>query len=193
MLFASLTGDVMLDILIGALVTITVYSSLAVVLLVATFASLGLIGLPVAIGLVLGANLGSGLLAMLSTLHAEPEARRVTLGNFLFKVIGVAIAIPLVHFAGLLVERANVSPAHEVVLFHLAFNAVLAIVFVGLHRAHRALLRAAAAGAAAHRERRAAAPPRSVGARDAGARDRQRRARGVAHRRRRSRRCCAAC
>ena len=83
-LFASLTGDVMLDILIGALVTIGVYSSLAVVLLVATFASLGLIGLPVAIGLVLGANLGSGLLAMLSTLHAEPEARRVTLGNFLF-------------------------------------------------------------------------------------------------------------
>ena len=60
-LFASLTGDVMLDILIGALVTITVYSSLAVVLLVATFASLGLIGLPVAIGLVLGANLGSGI------------------------------------------------------------------------------------------------------------------------------------
>ena len=130
-LFASLTGDVLLDIIIGALVTVTVYSSLAVVLLVATFASLGLIGLPVAIGLVLGANLGSGLLAMMSTLHSQPEARRVTLGNFLFKLIGVAIAIPLVHFAGLLVERANVSPAHEVVLFHLAFNAVLAIVFVG--------------------------------------------------------------
>ncbi len=130
-LFASLTGDVMLDILIGALVTIAVYSSLAVVLLVATFASLGLIGLPVAIGLVLGANLGSGLLAMLSTLHAEPEARRVTLGNFLFKLSGVALAIPLVHFAGLLVEQANVSPAHEVVLFHLVFNGVLAIVFLG--------------------------------------------------------------
>lgn len=131
-LFATLTGDVMLDILVGALVTIIVYSSLAVVLLVATFASLGLIGLPVAIGLVLGANLGSGLLAMLSTLNAEPEARHVTLGNFLFKLIGVAIAIPLVQYAGVLVERANVSPAHEVVLFHLAFNAVLAIVFVGL-------------------------------------------------------------
>ena len=60
-LFASLTGDVMLDMLVGALVTILCYSSLAVVLLVATFASLGLIGLPVALGLVLGANLGSGI------------------------------------------------------------------------------------------------------------------------------------
>jgi phosphate:Na+ symporter len=134
-LFASLTGDVMLDILIGALVTIGVYSSLAVVLLVATFAELNLIGLPVAIGLVLGANLGSGLLAMLSTLHAEPEARRVTLGNFLFKLIGVAIAIPLVNYAGAFVAWANVSPAHEVVLFHLAFNVALAIVFMAFtHR-----------------------------------------------------------
>ncbi|HVF62671.1 MAG TPA: Na/Pi cotransporter family protein [Casimicrobiaceae bacterium] len=130
-LFASLSGDVLLDIVIGALVTIAVYSSLAVVLLVATFASLGLIGLPVAIGLVLGANLGSGLLAMLSTLHAETEARRVTLGNFLFKLVGVIVAIPLASFAGVLVERAEVSPAHEVVLFHLAFNVVLAIAFVG--------------------------------------------------------------
>ncbi len=130
-LFASLTGDVMLDVLVGALVTITVYSSLAVVLLVATFASLNLIGLPVAIGLVLGANLGSGLLGMLSTLHTEPEARRVTLGNFMFKLIGCAIAMPLVGYAGVLVERAQVSPAHEVVLFHLAFNVVLALFLLG--------------------------------------------------------------
>jgi phosphate:Na+ symporter len=130
-LFASLTGDVMLDVLIGALITVTVYSSLAVVLLVATFVPLQLIGLPVAIGLVLGANLGSGLLGMLSTLHSEPEARRVTLGNFVFKLIGVAIAMPLVPYAGMLVERANVTPAHEVVLFHLGFNVVLAALFVG--------------------------------------------------------------
>jgi phosphate:Na+ symporter len=131
-LFGSLTGDVMLDVLIGAVVTITVYSSLAVVLLVATFASLGLIGMPVAFGLVLGANLGSGLLGMLSTLHAEPEARRVTLGNFLFKVAGVAIAMPLIGFAGTLVEKAGLAPADEVVLFHLVFNVALAALMVGL-------------------------------------------------------------
>ena len=130
-LFASLTGDVMLDVLIGALVAVAVYSSLAVVLLVATFTSLGLIGLEVSLGLVLGANLGSGLLGMLSTLQSEPEARRVTLGNFLFKLIGVAIAMPLVPYASLLVGRAEVSPAHEVVLFHLAFNVVLALAFIG--------------------------------------------------------------
>jgi phosphate:Na+ symporter len=131
-LFASLTGDVMLDVLVGALITVTVYSSLAVVLLVATFASLSLVGPEVALGIVLGANLGNGLLGVMSTLHAEVEARRVTLGNFLFKLIGVVLAMPLVGYATTFVERAQVSPAHEVVLFHMAFNAVLAIVFIGL-------------------------------------------------------------
>jgi phosphate:Na+ symporter len=134
-LFASLTGDVMLDVLVGALFTVMVYSSLAVVLLVATFASLSLIGLPVAMGLVLGANLGSGVLGMLSTLKSEASARRVTLGNFLFKLAGVIIAMPLASYAGLLVERANLSPANEVVLFHLAFNVALALLFLGLTNA----------------------------------------------------------
>ena len=94
-IFASLTGDVLLDMLVAALFTILCYSSLAVVLLIATLASLHVIALPVALGLVLGANLGSGLLGMLSTLRSPPEARRVTLGNFLFKLIGCVLAIPL--------------------------------------------------------------------------------------------------
>jgi phosphate:Na+ symporter len=129
-LFASLTGDVFLDIVVAALFTILCYSSLAVVLLVAAFAALHVIPLQVALGLVLGANLGSGLLGMLSTLRAPPEARRVTLGNFLFKLIGSVLAIPLLGYAGTLVDRANVSPAHEVVLFHLGFNVVVALVFI---------------------------------------------------------------
>src|SRR4029079_9223161 len=69
-IFASLTGDVLLDMLVAALLTILCYSSLAVVLLMATLASLHVIALPVALGLVLGANLGSGLLGMLSTLKS---------------------------------------------------------------------------------------------------------------------------
>ena len=130
-LFSTLTGDVLLDILVAALAAVIVYSSLAVVLLVATLASLGIIGLPVALGLVLGANLGSGLLGMLSTLQAEPEARRVTLGNFLFKLIGCALAIPLIGYVATVVPRTGLSPANAVVLFHLAFNLILAVLFLG--------------------------------------------------------------
>ena len=129
-IFASLTGDVLLDMLVAALFTVLCYSSLAVVLLVATLASLHVIALPVALGLILGANLGSGLLGMLSTLRAAPEARRVTLGNFLFRVIGCMLAVPLAGHLDEWIGGLGLDPAREVVLFHLFFNVAMALLLV---------------------------------------------------------------
>ena len=129
-IFASLTGDVLLDMLVAALFTMLCYSSLAVVLLVATLASLHVIALPVALGLVLGANLGSGLLGMVSTMQSPPEARRVTLGNFLFKLIGCVIAIPFLPHVDGWIDALELDKAREVVLFHLGFNVTLALLFI---------------------------------------------------------------
>ena len=55
---ASLNSDVLLEITIGSVLAIASYSSLAVVLLVATMANSNVVPLDVALGLVLGANLG---------------------------------------------------------------------------------------------------------------------------------------
>src|SRR4029077_1304527 len=121
-IFASLTGDLLLDMLVAALLTIMCYSSLAVVLLLAALAGLQVLSLPVALGLVLGANLGSGLLGMLSTLRSPPEARRVTLGNFLFKLIGCVFAVPFVGRIETWIDGLALEPSREVVLFHLVFN-----------------------------------------------------------------------
>ncbi len=130
-IFASLTGDTLLDMLFAALLTILAYSSLAVVLLIATLAASNVIGIDVALGLVLGANLGSGLLAMLSTLRSPPEARRVTLGNFLFKLIACTAVVPLLTL--LAPQLAHLGDeARQVVLFHLLFNVVIAAAFLFL-------------------------------------------------------------
>jgi phosphate:Na+ symporter len=129
-IFASLTGDVLLDMLVAALLTILCYSSLAVVLLMATLASLHVIALPVALGLVLGANLGSGMLGMLSTLKSPPEARRVTLGNFLFKLIGCIVVVPFIVHAEGPISAMGIGPAQEVVLFHFFFNLTLSVAFI---------------------------------------------------------------
>jgi phosphate:Na+ symporter len=131
-IFASLTGDVLLDMLVAACLTILCYSSLAVVLLLAALAGLQVLSLPVALGLVLGANLGSGLLGMLSTMRSPPEARRVVLGNFLFRVIGCVLALPMVSHIETWIDGLGLDGAREVVLFHLLFNVALAIIFVGL-------------------------------------------------------------
>jgi phosphate:Na+ symporter len=130
-IFASLTGDTMLDMLVAGLLAILCYSSLAVVLLTATLAASHVIGIHVALGLVLGANLGSGLLAMLTTARSPPEARRVTLGNFLFKLIGCAIVVPLIGVIEPAIGRLG-SESQQVVLFHLIFNCAIAAVFLFL-------------------------------------------------------------
>ncbi|MET0541404.1 MAG: Na/Pi symporter, partial [Variovorax sp.] len=131
-LLASLNSDVLLEITIGAAFAVVAYSSLAVVLLVAAMASSNLVPLDVALGLVLGANLGSGILAVLTTAKSSVQVRHVTVGNLMFKLLGVAVAAPLV---GLYLRqvRPYVSDAtHLVVLYHLAFNVVVSVGFIGL-------------------------------------------------------------
>lgn len=131
-LLASINSDVLLEITIGAVLAIVAYSSLAVVLLVAAMATSNVVPLDVALGLVLGANLGSGLLAVLTTAKSAVSVRQVTVGNLLFKALGVAIVAP---FVGLWIRHVQPqlpNQTHGVVLFHLAFNVVISVGFIGL-------------------------------------------------------------
>jgi phosphate:Na+ symporter len=101
------------------------------VLLLATMAASGLVPLEPALGLVLGANLRSGLLAVLTTARSAIEVRQVPLGNFVFKAIGVLVAAPFVG-PWLREVRPYVHEAGTVVvLFHLSFNVLVAILFIG--------------------------------------------------------------
>ncbi len=129
-LFSQLTGDVSLDVLVGACFAILFYSSLAVVLLTATLSASHVISLPVALAVVIGANLGGGLIALLTTLRADPTARRVPLGNLLFKVAGCAIAIPLLSIGLQWLTKFDGDPKAVVVNAHLAFNLMLAMLFI---------------------------------------------------------------
>jgi phosphate:Na+ symporter len=131
-MLVALPDEVLLDIVVGALLTLLASSSLAIVLLTATLAASGLLTAKVAFGLVLGANVGSAVLALMSTGHAEPAARRVPLGHLLFKLGGAAIAIPLMPSALALLQQGVTEVHQQVVGFHLAFNVALALLFVGL-------------------------------------------------------------
>jgi phosphate:Na+ symporter len=131
-IFASLTGDVLLDMLVAALFTMMTYSSLAVVLLTAALAAANVIGLHVAMGLVLGANIGSGILAMVNTMSSPPEARRVTLGNLLFRIFGCLPVITLLPYIEELFTSLGIGAGKAVVDFHVLFNLALAAIFLFL-------------------------------------------------------------
>ncbi len=133
LMLESLTSDRLLEILMGAALAVVAYSSLAVVLLASTLA-LQVVGLDVALGIVLGANLGSGLLAVITTAKSGISTRQVPLGNLLFKVLGVAIAIWLIPVWLQVMQPLVQDPATLTVLFHLSFNLMVGAVFIGLTR-----------------------------------------------------------
>ena len=130
-LLVSLPQDVLLDILVGAVLTVLSYSSLAVVLLVAALTSAAVLTVPVALDLVLGANIGSGVLAMLATGNASPQVRRLPLGNLIFKSAGALLFVAVLPQVHVLMQQLVPDTHQQVVFFHLAFNISLAIIFIG--------------------------------------------------------------
>ncbi|MNE23336.1 Na+/Pi-cotransporter [compost metagenome] len=129
-LFASLTGDILLDALVGALFALISYSSLAAVLLTATLAGAELISLPVAIGLVIGANIGSGLLAFLSTSMQNAAGRQVALGSLLYKLIGLVLIIPVLNPLVAWMDSLSFSPQELVIGFHLLYNTLRCLILL---------------------------------------------------------------
>lgn len=140
-LFSSLTGDVMLDSLIGALFAIISYSSLAAVLLTATLTATGVISFKVALCLVVGANLGSGLLAMLNNSASNASGKRVALGSLLFKFIGSLLVLPFIDPLAGWLEKLPVNDEELVIFFHVFYNLIRCVVMVPFAEPMAALCR----------------------------------------------------
>jgi phosphate:Na+ symporter len=130
-LLAALPNEVMLDMLVGAVLTVASYSSLAIVLLSATLAGAGMLPPAVAFGLVLGANVGSGVLGVLTTARSDIATRRLPVGNLLFKLAGCLLTVPWLGTARELLQQHLPAVPQQVVVFHLLFNIALAATFIG--------------------------------------------------------------
>lgn len=131
-IFASLSGDILLDMLIGVLFTLASWSSLSVVLLTAAFVTASVISVPVALTLVLGANLGSGLLALLVNLRTPGAGRHVAVGNLLFKVVGCIIFASALPWVVDLLAKLDADPRSQVLNLHVLFNITIGVLFIFL-------------------------------------------------------------
>lgn len=129
-LFSTLTGDTLLDALIGAVFAIISYSSLAAVLITATLTAAGVISFKVALCLVIGANLGSGLLAMINASGSNAAGKRVALGSLLFKLIGSIAVLPFVDLIAELLDRLPVNDEELVIFFHVFYNLARCLIMV---------------------------------------------------------------
>ncbi len=130
-LLVAMPDEVLLDVVVGAALTIFAYSSLAIVLLVAALASQAMLPEAAALGFVIGANIGGGILAIIATAGSSAQVRRLPLGNLLFKLGIAALFIAFLPQAHVLLQQAVQTVHQQVVFFHLAFNIVMAVVFIG--------------------------------------------------------------
>ena len=133
-----LSGDPITAFLIAALATWLFHSSVAFILLVAALASRGLVPAELGIVLVLGANLGGGLIAAMLSRTMPAPSRTVPLGNLVIRGVGSLITLAGIMIFAPPVELLGSSVPLQVVHAHIAFNVALVVVglpFAGLvHR-----------------------------------------------------------
>ncbi|APG84479.1 Na/Pi cotransporter family protein [Sinorhizobium americanum] len=110
-------------------------SSLAMVMLVLSLSSAGVLSPGLTVALVLGANLGGAIPPVIATLPAAPGARRVTIGNLIVRGIGCLIALPLAGLNADILQGLPLPRQNLPVDVHLLFNLVVALIawpFAGL-------------------------------------------------------------
>jgi phosphate:Na+ symporter len=131
-LLNAITGDPVLCILIAAAVTWAAHSSVATVLLIMSLAYSHFVTPVAALALVLGANLGSAINPVFEGAHRDdPASYRLPVGNLLNRLVGVALAAPFLQPIADVLGAVQPDMAKMTAEFHIAFNVVLAAVFIG--------------------------------------------------------------
>jgi phosphate:Na+ symporter len=129
-LLASIASDPLILVLLSAFFAWIAHSSVAAMLLIMSLAAAGVIGPPAALVMVLGANLGSALNPFLEAMGGDPAKIRVPVGNLATRVIGCAVALPLIEPIVSVMMMLDPNPTRLAANFHTIFNVVVAAVFI---------------------------------------------------------------
>ncbi|NQZ31738.1 MAG: Na/Pi cotransporter family protein [Oceanospirillaceae bacterium] len=132
-LFHALEDERMLAILLIVLLTWISHSSIAMILLVMSLAASSIISPQLSLVLVLGANIGGTIPAVIATLNKGAQALRITVSNSCFKIISCIVVLPFIDIISeLLSTYITTDVARHVVDFHTIFNLSVALVFLPL-------------------------------------------------------------
>lgn len=123
----------LLGLLVGLLFTAVIQSSGASIGLVIVLAQQNLITLEAGIPIILGANIGTCVTAVLAAIGMSREAKRVALAYVIIEVVGVAaflLVIPqFVQVVQQLAAYSGSGVARQIANAHTIFNVTLAILF----------------------------------------------------------------
>ncbi len=129
-ILAPLEAEPFLALLIAALMTWVLHSSLASVLLIASFAVSGVVDVQLGLLLVMGANLGGAIITYAMTFKMGTEAKRITTGNMIMRVFCIAIFLPLTAWIADHITLLGTDTTRTLINFHTLFNVTLAVLFL---------------------------------------------------------------
>ncbi len=142
LMLGTLASEPVLDLLIGAALAWAAHSSVAVVLLVVSFAAKGVLPPEAAFALVLGANIGTTINPVLEGAPGDdPAARRVPLGNLIVRAVGALAALVALPWIAPPLAGLVADPGRAVANFHTLFNLALAVLLFPVLPFYAPLLR----------------------------------------------------
>lgn len=120
----------MLALLIGCLFTALVQSSSVTTGLAIVFTQQGILGLENAVPLIMGANVGTTVTALIAMINADAAAKKTAFSHLMFNIGGVLIFLPILLLFGNRLSDVTVEPAMFLATLHLVFNIATTIMFL---------------------------------------------------------------
>ena len=127
---AALSNDLPMSFLLGVILAWLAQSSMAVVLLIMSFAGAGTVQMDVAFALVLGAHLGATISPLLLYLKNKDESLQIMWGSFLMRFFFSVGLLPLSDDFASHAEFFAATPEQQVVSFHVISSFVRALFFL---------------------------------------------------------------
>lgn len=132
MILTGLSGDIVMTFVVGAVVTCLAQSSLAIILLVMSFAGAGVLPLDTAFVLVLGTHVGAAIMPLLVNMNQRNEAGHIAWASFLMRLVSCVIMLPLVPWAVGEAAYLGDDIGRQIVNYHTLFSLARALAFLPL-------------------------------------------------------------
>jgi phosphate:Na+ symporter len=138
---SAIGREPLLAFIAGAVLAWLCHSTLAVILLIASFLANGSLDIAGALSFILGVNCGGGLPAVTATLQMPPEARRLPLANLFCRGTVSIILLAFVSRIAPYLTQLPIGLVEKAVLFHAGFNLLAALIYLPFTRSVANLMR----------------------------------------------------
>lgn len=123
-----------IGILIGIVVTAFVHASAIPISIMVILAQQNLVSLENAVPVVMGANIGTTVTALLAATVATISGKRSALSHLIFKCIGIGLCFIFLPYFIIILKSLSSSVAQQIVFGHFLINLVIVIIFIFILR-----------------------------------------------------------